>query len=116
MTVSSPTKHNPMETNQMFSQMYQAARNRLAGQDPADIARNAGVDFHEESQRFSFSSLGIGLTVSYPDYTIRPQIAEWHQLVVLHYLNLADGAPLTGRDIPLAQMASGMVRGRQNAL
>ena len=40
-----------------------------------------------------------------------PELPGWHSLVILHYLDLADGFPLTGKLIPFGQMRSGMVRG-----
>ena len=40
-----------------------------------------------------------------------PELPGWHRLVILHYLDLADGFPLTGKEIPFGMMKSGMVRG-----
>ena len=100
-----------MESNQTFCQMHQTALHWLAGRDPAQIAINAGVDYDEDKQTFSFSTMGIDITVTYPDYGITPQLSGWHQLLILHYLHLADGTPLTGRGISFSQMNSGMVRG-----
>lgn len=97
--------------DQMFSQMDAVALERLAGRDPEAIAQNAGVDYDAAAQLFSFSSMGIPLRITYPDYTITPAVSGWHRLAILHYLDLADGCPLTGKDIPFGQMRSGMVRG-----
>lgn len=55
--------------------------------------------------------LGIDVSVHYPDYTFCPNLPEWHTLVILHYLDLADGTPVTESQIPFGQMKSGMVRG-----
>ena len=100
-----------MEYNRMFYEMNQAALERLAGRDPHQIAKNAGVHFDEETQNFCFSSLGKELRVHYPDYSITPELPGMYSLVVLHYLDLADGFPLTGKEIPFGQMMFGMVRG-----
>ena len=97
--------------DQMFSQMDAVALERLAGRAPGTIAQNAGVDYDAAEQIFSFSSMGIPLRITYPDYTIIPAVSGWHWLAILHYLDLADGCPLTGKDIPFGQMRSGMVRG-----
>ncbi len=97
--------------DQMFSQMDAVALERLAGRAPVTIAQNAGVDYDAAEQIFSFSSMGIPLRITYPDYTITPSVSGWHRLAILHYLDLADGCPLTGKDIPFGQMRSGMVRG-----
>lgn len=95
--------------SRMFSEMLKAARLWLADREPWDIARKAGVQFDGSS--FSFLSLGIAVTVFYPDYHITPQLDPWHQLIILHYLHLADGMPLTGQLITFAQQKDGMVRG-----
>lgn len=100
-----------MEQDQMFSQMHQAALTRLADRDPKEIARKSGVCYDETTQTFHFSSLGIDITVAYPSYAICPELPGWHRLVILHYLDLADGTALTGEEISFGQMASGMVRG-----
>ena len=98
-------------SNQMFSQMNQAALARLKDRGPREIARNAGVHYDEDAQAFHIPTMGMDVTVSYPDYYFTPELPGWHHLVTLHYLDLADGYPLTGNEIPFGQMKSGMVRG-----
>lgn len=100
-----------MEKNQMFSQMHRAALARLAGRAPGQIAANAGIRYEAASQSFSVPTLGTDVTVSFPDYRFVPELPDWHRLVILHYLDLADGYPLTGKELPFGQMKSGMVRG-----
>ncbi len=96
-------------TNRAFQQMYLAACRMLADQDPCEIAEKAAVSF--DGGHFTIPSLGSRLTLSYPDYACPHMAPDWHHLTVLHYLHLADGTPLSGQPIPLAQMPSGMVRG-----
>ena len=98
-------------SNQMFSQMNLAALDRLKDRNPRQIATNAGVCYDEETQIYHIPTMGMDVTVSYPDYHFMPELPGWHRLVILHYLNLADGFPLTGKEIPFGQMKSGMVRG-----
>lgn len=95
--------------NQMFDEMMKAARERLADRDPIVIAKNANVEYSGGS--FCFTSLGIPVTVSYPKCAIIPKLNPWHELVILHYLDLADGMLLTGKMITFAQQKDGMVRG-----
>lgn len=97
--------------DQMFSEMKAVALDRLAGRDPVTIAQNAGIDYDAGQQVFRFSSLGICLQIAYPDYRITPAVSGWHELAILHYLDLADGHPVIGKEIPFSQMRSGMVRG-----
>ena len=100
-----------MIKDQMFSQMNQAALARLAGREPRELARNAGIRYETEAQAFHIPTMGMEVTLSYPDYRFMPELPGWHSLVILHYLDLADGFPLTGKEIPFGQMKSGMVRG-----
>lgn len=93
----------------MQEQRLKAARAWLAGRQPEDIAAKARVSFDGHS--FHLESLGIPVTVDYPAYRITPQLDIWHELVILHYLHLADGTPLTGQTIPFAQHKDGMIRG-----
>lgn len=95
--------------NRMYAQMLQAARQRLADRQPEEIAANAKVTF--DGSGFCFESLGTSLRVSYPQWQITPELAPWHQLVILHYLHLADGTPLTGQAVTFAQQKDGMIRG-----
>ena len=102
---------NKYMRNQMFSQMNQAALSRLKDRDPREIARNAGIRYDEKAQVFHIPTMGMDVTVSYPHYHFTPELPGWHCLVILHYLDLADGFPLTGNEIPFGQMKTGMVRG-----
>ena len=100
-----------MAKDQMFSQMYQAAVARLTGRDPAQIAQNAGIHHETATHNFHISTMGMERSIHYPDYRFTPELPGWHSLVILHYLDLADGSPLTGKEIPFGQMRSGMIRG-----
>ena len=40
-----------------------------------------------------------------------PQLSNWHTLTLLHYLDLADGAPPSGCMISFSQYKDGLVRG-----
>lgn len=93
----------------MFSQMMLAARRRLAGRDPAKIAERAGIGF--DGRFFFVNSLGGAYMLSYPDFSISPEPEAWHGLLILHYLDLADGAAPANHLISFSQMKDGMVRG-----
>ena len=92
-----------------YEEMLQAARARLEGKNPKEIANKACVEFDGTS--FSFHSFGQNVRVTYPDYEVIPHRSEWLTLVILHYLDLADGTPLTGQPITFAQQKDGLVRG-----
>ena len=84
-----------MNTNQTFEQMNRAALKWLEGRDPFEMAENTGIHYDAQEQVFTFSSLGADITLTYPDYRITPPVDHWHYLLILHYLHLADGTPLT---------------------
>lgn len=54
--------------------------------------------------------MGKTIDVSCEDFTLQPELPEWHTLVRLHYLDLADGTPLSGQLVSFGQVKDGMVR------
>ncbi len=97
------------DQNRAFQEMFQAAKAMLAGKSPEELAEKAGVLF--DGTAFAIPSMGKTYRVSYPDYMCRELPLDWHYLVILHGLNLADGAPVTGEAMPMAEMPGGLVRG-----
>lgn len=89
--------------------MFQAAIQMLDGKDPAEIAVKSGIFFDGEA--YLIESLGRTFRLSYPEYLFDEQLSEWHRLIIMHYLNLADGFPLTGEAITLSDMPDGVIRG-----
>ena len=83
--------------NRQFEAMLAVAQERLAQHAPEDIAEKAGAQYADGS--LSLKTLGQTVTVRLSDCTIQPPLSKWHALTLLHYLDLADGAPLTGRTI-----------------
>ena len=100
-----------MENGSAFERMMKTAREWLAGKAPEDIARLGGIRFDAERSVFELTSFGRDMEISYPDYVFSEGVDEWHQMSILHYLNLADGTPPSGEWISLSQMNSGMIRG-----
>lgn len=95
--------------NRQFEAMLAVAQERLAQHAPEDIAEKAGAQYADGS--FSLKTLGQTVTVRLSDCTIQPPLSKWHALTLLHYLDLADGAPLTGRTITFSQYKDGLARG-----
>ena len=100
-----------MEQDGAFERMMKTAREWLAGRAAEQIAANGGVGYDAERAVFTLTSLGREVEIQYPDYLFLTDIEQWHQLSILHYLNLGDGTPPSGEWIPLSRMASGMIRG-----
>lgn len=97
------------ESNRMYQEMRRAALERLAGRDVRDIEARARAPFRDGA--FRLTTLGREVSVRYPGYEISPALGLWHNLILMHYLDLADGTPLAGRQIPFAAQKDGMVRG-----
>ena len=64
-----------------------------------------------ENGAFWVRTFGRCVEVQWPDGKITPPVSKWHALTLLHYLDLADGTPLTGRTITFSQYKDGLVRG-----
>ncbi|MDE7242377.1 MAG: DUF3786 domain-containing protein [Oscillospiraceae bacterium] len=100
-----------VKENRAFCEMLAAAKSRLADQSPSEIAEKAHVFFDAGHRVFHLSSLGEEITVHYPSYDIEQELDEWHHLVILHYLDMADGTPMEQRMIPFGELRDGLVRG-----
>ena len=100
-----------IKENRAFLEMLAAAKSRLAGRSPVEIAEKAHVVLDAEHQEFRLFSLGEEVIVHYPSYDIEQKLDEWHHLVILHYLEMADGTPLGQRMISFGELRDGLVRG-----
>ena len=95
--------------NRQFKLMLEAARSRLLRHVPEEISEKAGVRY--ENGAFWVRTFGRRVEIQWPDGKITPPVSKWHALTLLHYLDLADGTPLTGRTITFSQYKDGLVRG-----
>ena len=95
--------------NRQFERMLEAARSRLLRHVPEEISEKAGVRY--ENGVFWVRTLGRRVEIQWPAGKITPPVSKWHTLTLLHYLDLADGTPLSGRTITFSQYKDGLVRG-----
>ena len=95
--------------NRQFELMLEAARSRLLRHVPEEISEKAGVRY--ENGVFWVRTLGRRVEIQWPAGKITPPVSKWHTLTLLHYLDLADGTPLSGRTITFSQYKEGLVRG-----
>lgn len=93
----------------MFEEMLAPAKRWLSTKDPAQIAASTGAIY--ENGSLHLPTLGIPVTVTVPEWDVSPQLPGWHHLVLLHYLNLADGTPATRTPVSFSQLKDGLVRG-----
>src|SRR5699024_8871617 len=97
--------------NRAYEEMRKAALERLRIGDAREIAGLAGVTLVEETASLRILSLGRELRLSWTDCTFQPPVEGWQHLILLHYLDLADGTPLTGKWINFGSLREGVIRG-----
>ena len=97
------------KADRQFENMRIVARERLLRHTPQEVSRKAGVRY--EDGMYLVDTLGKTVSVRLPDCTVLPQLSNWHTLTLLHYLDLADGAPPSGCMISFSQYKDGLVRG-----
>ena len=100
-----------MQNNRAFQQMLLPAKERVCLHSPEEIAEKSGVVFQKDRSCFELQSLNQTIQITFPDCTFQPQVQEWHQLVILHYLDLADGAAVSSEMIPFGALKDGLIRG-----
>ena len=94
-----------------YQNMLTAAKYRLAERKPHEIAVNANITYDENEQKFFVDSLGTTHVITYPDYESIDRMESWHHLLVLHYMDLADGTNITGKQISFGELKDGLIRG-----
>ncbi len=105
-------KPSDLEKNRQFSEMLQAAIQKLHKYTPEDIVKRTNIEFDKEKSQFHFMSLGQEIHISYPDFNLTPEIDMWHHLTILQYMDTADGTPLGNKLISLAEFKDGgIIRG-----
>lgn len=98
-------------SNRAYTEMLKPAVEWLSRHSPDDIEMKAGVTFDKKASCFTFESLGQTVRINYPDYDSESTLSSWHHLLVLHYLNIADGTPLSPDLISFGTLPDGMIRG-----
>lgn len=97
--------------NRAYQEMLQAAVNRLKGRAGELIAAKSGAIFHSQEESLEVQSFHEKIEIQLPDFTTSPAMEEWHHLLLLHYLDLADGAEETGHLITFGNLKDGLIRG-----
>lgn len=104
-------KGNKVIQNRAFEEMCRSALERLKGRDILEIARNTNMEYDQEKNVFSLFSVGKKVRIFCPEYEIDPELDEWHQLLIYHYMDLADGTELTGELMAFGDLPGGIIRG-----
>ena len=97
--------------NRAFQEMLTAAKGWLSGRSPEELAERAGAKWDPGAKLLKLQSLNQRLEVSAEDWSVRPQPEEWHHLILLHYLSIADGTQLSDEMISFGNLKDGLIRG-----
>lgn len=97
--------------NRAFQEMLLPAKERLSAKNPETVAKNAGVVYDSAESVFRIKSLNETILVRYPSYDMEPELDEWLVLILLHYLDIADGMPVTTQLVPFGGLKDGVIRG-----
>lgn len=97
--------------NRAFQEMLTAAKGWLSGRSPETLAERAGAKWDPGAKFLKLQSLNQRLEVSAEDWSVRPQPEEWHHLILLHYLSIADGTQLSDEMISFGNLKDGLIRG-----
>lgn len=96
--------------NRTYQNMLAAAKERLQGKNPYKIAQNTNIIYDETDSQYLVHSLGKEYVITYPEYECTEKIENWHHLLILHYMDLADGTELSGNLISFANLKDGVIR------
>ena len=94
-----------------FQEMLAVAKGWLAGRSPEELAELAGAEWEPETKRLSLQSLNQRLELNAGDWSVSPQPENWHYLILLHYLSIADGTPLSDEMTTFGNLKDGLIRG-----
>ena len=95
--------------NRAFQEMKKAAAERLQGKSMEQIAQKADVLL--KKGYLELESLGQKIQIVYPSWELQEELEEWHTLLLLHYLEMADGTPLSGEWVTFGNLKDGLIRG-----
>ena len=82
--------------NRAFEEMRIYAADCLKDRNPEEIAKYVKANYLSEAGILKISSFGQEVGIRLPGYEIQQSLDQWHHLVLLHYLDMADGALLAG--------------------
>lgn len=95
-----------------YENAFKLAAEELSAKDPKQIGELAGAVYDEERKALCFDFVGRATEVIWPDVWVRysesdDEVPLTDRVLILHYLNQAKGAPLTGDIITYREVPSG---------
>ena len=97
--------------NRAFEEMRKVAVKRLQGRLGEDIAAKSGAVFYETENLLEVQSFREKIEIQLPKYRINSKMEEWHHMILLHYLDMADGTESSTNLITFGNLKDGLIRG-----
>ncbi len=93
---------------------YQVAAERLAALNPVEVAANSGAGYFPEEGTYRLPFLNRDCLVEHASGKVnyldgKDEVALRDKILILHYLETANGEPLTGRWITFKELPGGQV-------
>ncbi|MFY9114038.1 MAG: DUF3786 domain-containing protein [Dethiobacteria bacterium] len=89
------------------------AANHFSAGEPHDIASKSAVEYDQTTKIFTIQLLDKKYTAHYPSGEVFFSSGEkaplYQTIIILHYLNTADGTPLAGRWISFRELPGGQI-------
>ena len=91
--------------------MASSARKRLENKKPEELAARSGGLYDAQNRILRLKSLEQEVSLVLPEYSFVQSLDKWHQLVILHYLDMADAAPVSDELLAFGGLKDGLIRG-----
>lgn len=105
------TKEKAKAQNRAFQEMKKAALERLQEKTAEQAAEKTGAVWKAQQGQLELISLGQRIQIAYPSWEIEEELEEWHTLLLYHYLDMADGTPLSREWVTFGNLKDGLIRG-----
>lgn len=95
-----------------FTRRNQELRQKIVSHNLARLATHTGANFNPGTNVLELAFWGQPISILFPEIQIidgktQKNLPEFSQTMILYYLSLADGAPLTGRWISFSELPDG---------
>ena len=99
------------QSQRAYLEMLKIAQGRLKGRSAEEISEKTGLIYWKEDRVFQSASMNQEYEISCTDFLCRQKIDQWFHLVLLHYMDLGDGTPVSKELITFGEMKDGLIRG-----
>ena len=95
-----------------YENAFKIAAEELKAKDPAQVAELAGCEYDQENKGVSLMFIGRPHLVLFPDIDVKytdgdDEVPLTEKVLILHYLNQANGAPLKDEQVTYRETPSG---------